>query len=327
MIIQKYTTFDLDAFIARRDAVLNGNSWEHWNATAEEIIAAYRAGERFFWRVYVRSSHELDQPNFTGADLRGAIFSDSIMRDVTFAGANLDRCDFYNTDLRGSRLGKNLRDANLRNADLRNVVISGDLTEANLDHANLRDGRIDGAILHNASARSADMMGILIMNSDFSGIYMRGAKLNRTTISDVNFSDADLSDVDMSDITIESANFDGATVTGVSFTDKSYLYQATIPYHFNWDYLPLVGHILRIHAGNDIRKRVVARYIGHERHNARWQYWLSEDSEVYQLLGADLIPWMIEVLSEYVADSHVAHPNLKSLIKSQISGEGNGQDH
>ena len=89
-------------------------SWAMENMTAQELLAAYAAGER----------------DFSGADLRGAE-----LEKANLSGANLSRAN-----LSEARLGyANLSHANFSGADLREAALYGsDLDGANFDGADLR---------------------------------------------------------------------------------------------------------------------------------------------------------------------------------------------
>jgi len=58
-------------------------SWAMENMTAQELLAAYAAGER----------------NFSGADLSGAYLRKAILDEANLSGANLRNADLFGADL------------------------------------------------------------------------------------------------------------------------------------------------------------------------------------------------------------------------------------
>ncbi len=87
--------------------------------------------------------------DLSGANLRGAVLIDAVLRDANLSGANLRRAD-----LRGAVLiDAVLRDANLSGADLRGAV---------LIDAVLRDANLSGADLRKAVLRNADLSGAVL---------------------------------------------------------------------------------------------------------------------------------------------------------------------
>jgi uncharacterized protein YjbI with pentapeptide repeats len=122
-------------------------SWAMENMTAQELLAAYAAGER----------------NFRQADLSGA----------DLGHANLSGAKFYEANLREAVLiGANLSGADLSFAKLHNA----DLWEANLEGANLWEANLSGAVLGRANLRNTYLEGV-----DFDGAMLDGANFEGAT--------------------------------------------------------------------------------------------------------------------------------------------------
>ena len=110
-------------------------SWAMENMTAQELLAAYAAGER----------------NFSGALLSGANLS----------GADLSGADFSGADLYGANLiGANLSGANLM---LANLML------ANLMLANLSFAEVSGALFCYANLVGVDRQGVFFDNGSLQG--------------------------------------------------------------------------------------------------------------------------------------------------------------
>ncbi|MDA7426561.1 pentapeptide repeat-containing protein [Thalassococcus lentus] len=118
----------------------------------------------------------------------------SDLRTANLSGANLQRVELDNSDLRGS----NLRSANLSGASL----VRAKLEDAKLWNTKLRETDLTGASMQNiqsvsghyfsAQMEGADLTGAVIVDSDFSRASLALAKLNgakfvRNTFFGVNF--------------------------------------------------------------------------------------------------------------------------------------------
>jgi Pentapeptide repeats (8 copies) len=111
--------------------------------TADELLKAYKSGERDFRGAYLRGAY------LRGADLRGVG-----LRDADLRGADLGGADLGGADLGGA----DLRDADLRYANLRGADLGGaDLRGVGLRDADLRDANLRGADLGGADLRGADL--------------------------------------------------------------------------------------------------------------------------------------------------------------------------
>ena len=133
----------------------------------------------------------LEHVRFDGADLTGACFATSdpqkaALKDVSFAGAHLDRCCFRGMAMPGADLsGASMVNALFSSADLTGADLSGTdarqaqfrkarLAGANLAGINLMEGSLAKADIANASFVDAnlyavDMLRAVIENTDFSG--------------------------------------------------------------------------------------------------------------------------------------------------------------
>jgi len=110
------------------------------------------------WNLW-RSAHQLDRPDFSGADLDSAD-----LRGANLSNANLRRAKLKGADLRNALL----MGADLRNADLRD----SDLSAADFSGANLTTGNLSAAELVGTKLSGADLTG-----SPFHGVRMSGATL------------------------------------------------------------------------------------------------------------------------------------------------------
>ena len=145
----------------------------------------------------------LNDADFTGANLRGALF----------AGCHMERTSLHCADLAGA----DLRSANLRRADLRGAVLAGAaLNGAVLDQADMRAAYIavpdvNGClqILPRREGRSSAALNDSDIGADFTNCAMRGVRLCAANLKGANFSGA----------VLDAADFTGAKLTGAVFTD------------------------------------------------------------------------------------------------------------
>jgi uncharacterized protein YjbI with pentapeptide repeats len=145
----------------------------------------------------------LNDADFTGANLRGALF----------AGCHLERAALHCADLTGA----DFRAANLRRADLRGAVLAGAaLNGATMDEADMRAAYIAltdaNGCLHILPRREGRTAGVLSepdVGADFTNCAMRGVRLCSANLKGANFTGA----------VLEAADFTGAKVTGAIFHD------------------------------------------------------------------------------------------------------------
>ena len=157
--------------------------------------------------------------NLTAANLRGAVFRDTILDSSLFRAANLVDSDFQGViSCRDTNFeGAVLTHANLQSIDaIRANFDRANLHEASLDEAFLEDATFVGADMRDskllsASAARADFSGARLAEADFSSAYLVGAVFHGANVSFANFGYSNL----------RGASFDGAH--GVDLAD---FYQA-----------------------------------------------------------------------------------------------------
>jgi uncharacterized protein YjbI with pentapeptide repeats len=105
-----------------------------------------------------------------------------------------------------------LREANLNGANLHGAFLRGaDLGKANLNRANLSN-----AILGGADLSDADLSGANLSRANLGSAILNGANVSRA-----NFSEANLSAADLSGTNLSLANFSGATLSGADLSRAS----------------------------------------------------------------------------------------------------------
>ncbi|MBW4537906.1 MAG: pentapeptide repeat-containing protein [Myxacorys chilensis ATA2-1-KO14] len=115
---------------------------------AQGLQSYYAKGKRDF------AAHDLAMLKLPKADLSGAVFHQSNLRQINLQGANLSNADFGRSSLKHA----NLRDANLVRAYLSNADLEGaDLRGADLSHAYLLNANLRGTNLCGANLTGAKL--------------------------------------------------------------------------------------------------------------------------------------------------------------------------
>lgn len=180
----------------------------------EELLERYSTGERDF--SFIRALKHLKVP--PGCDLSG----------ISLQGCNFHEVDFGEVILVGADLsGVTYSYANFRNANLRSANISAatfwektDLSGADLSFANLRKLTVEDVIFQGAILIGTDLSESYIKGADFRAASFAKVNLCDAWISSSNFRDADLADVDLSTMKqwalneTAGANLDGAIMPG-----------------------------------------------------------------------------------------------------------------
>jgi uncharacterized protein YjbI with pentapeptide repeats len=163
---------------------------------------------------------------FDRANLTNAIFYNSYLPDVSFAGAiirgarfhqasSLSESQLYSTasyqarDLRGTQLSRLLEGWSFRDQDLTGAVF---------DEATARNVDWSGANLTGASFMRADLQG-----ENLAGLTIQGAQLDSANVQGVSFIGANLEQADLNGAKSSSANYSSSTLqkAGLSYANLS----------------------------------------------------------------------------------------------------------
>ena len=183
-----------------------------------------------------RKENPTIQPDFIGADLRGADFSlpeinqrhgtgkflyglvQSRRRSINPSRFGLD---FHGADLSGARLnGANLKNANLSGAILKSTKLTqadlrvanffeADLTEATLVEADLSNANLGSSNMHKANLGEANLRGAILVQAKMDGAILTWADLRKARLDQADLTKADFS----------HANLTGCLLLGATLTD------------------------------------------------------------------------------------------------------------
>jgi uncharacterized protein YjbI with pentapeptide repeats len=137
----------------------------------------------------------LSNADLVRATLFGTILANANMKGADLAGARIDRCSFYQADLRSVRFfdlavvtDSDFERANLSGLKLPNLGISyfpkmqgailtnADLSFVNLRGADLKEADLRGANLRRADLKGADLRGANLTGADRTGAEVAGSK-------------------------------------------------------------------------------------------------------------------------------------------------------
>jgi uncharacterized protein YjbI with pentapeptide repeats len=150
----------------------------------------------------------LNNQDFTKAELSGVLLNRSSLIGANFSNANLSLAIFRDADLSQA----NFRKTNLRQAAFYGAKSIGtDFTGANFSKAKLVYAKLKGALLRNANLSNADLKFAELQQVDLTGANLTNADLSNTDLSDANLRHANLT----------GANLTGATLVGATMPDGS----------------------------------------------------------------------------------------------------------
>lgn len=157
----------------------------------------------------------LDKANLSGADLagacmRGATLQSAELRHAMLEDAVLEAANLRFADLRDALLDNaNLAHADIWGADLEGAVLTrANLTEVSLNEANLRHADLSESNLRNAKLDSACLHGANLRAADLTGTRMKGANFREAVLVDANLHGLNLLNCDLTNIWVAGALLD-----------------------------------------------------------------------------------------------------------------------
>lgn len=197
-----------------------------------QVEAALAAKESLVDRDFTGA--DLSGLDFSACDLSGTFLERAKLAGCSFRGANVERVVFARADLTGADFhGAKATGANFGEADLTGAKLTGgvDLSQtvfirATLDRADLTGAKLDEAQISEAKCDRTTFAGIgatglVVLKGDFRGVDLRGAKLEKSVVLNVDLSGADLTGasflrMSFVDVIIEDACLRGIKLERVS---------------------------------------------------------------------------------------------------------------
>jgi uncharacterized protein YjbI with pentapeptide repeats len=167
----------------------------------------------------------LDDADFTGADLGGAVLRQASAARTSFYGANLSLADMTliqaaGADLRGANLcGARLNGALLDGADMRRAVLASahdgfqlirpaelSVSLNGVDLSEAEAGKVDFSY---CSLKGARLRGTNLRGAVFTGAILEGADLTGAQVIGTTFRDAVLTGVDVAALNLPASSLEG----------------------------------------------------------------------------------------------------------------------
>jgi uncharacterized protein YjbI with pentapeptide repeats/ABC-type phosphate transport system substrate-binding protein len=154
--------------------------------------------------------------DWNNEDLQSAVLIQSVARQ-----SNLDQVDFSRADLTGMNLnrsslnGTNLTGAQLIGADLRETLLSGALfINTNLSGAQFSKADLTGAALTTSDLSAANFSETRLVNSNLSRLNLSGAFMDEAQMAGINLERANLAGAQISRADLSSANLQETDLRG-----------------------------------------------------------------------------------------------------------------
>ncbi len=167
----------------------------------------------------------LMRANFTGTNLAEAILAGANLRDAKLVGANLTEADLTGATLLKADLsraiatgadftGARLRSANLCGATANDAIFAtADLSEANASGANFAAADLCETRLHRTDFTGANLAEAALENAWGRGVKAVGANLTNVRAANARFSEADFREANAADSVWETADLYGVNFT------------------------------------------------------------------------------------------------------------------
>ena len=190
--------------------------------------------------------------DFTGANLRGAVFHGGEISYTNFSNAKLFRTDFsrvemnnvnlHETDLRNTILPELIQSSNLTSVNLNNKNLEGydffgvNFESANLSGANLTEATFYGedtddvlqiSNLTGANLENANLQRAVLSNCNLYAAVLKNANLTGAILWGANLQNADLRGANLSRADLRNADLRGADLTGVNL-ENTYMFGTNI---------------------------------------------------------------------------------------------------
>jgi uncharacterized protein YjbI with pentapeptide repeats len=207
--------------------------WVKWGIAAGVLIGLALILRQFVFTTDTSES-EINPADLARnqAITKQAAFEESdrgrLIKEKQCVGCNLNNQDFTKAELSGVSLNRSsLIGANFSNANLSLAIFrDADLSQANFRKTNLRQAAFygaksigtdfTGANFSKAKLVYAKLKGALLRSANLSNANLKFAELQQVDLTSANLTNADLSNTDLSDANLRHANLTGANLTGAN---------------------------------------------------------------------------------------------------------------
>ena len=206
-----------------KEIVEESNINKSFKLTPEEFVKQINEGKRNFSGLVLVGDKEikavnLENINFSNADLSGARFIDCNLKWAKLINANLNNTEFMRSNFWGADLhGANLVNANISGANL----TYANLVSTNLKSANLTMAMLPGANLWGTIADGANISGANLTYVNFTRAKLNGANLSKAKLPGCNFWSAELIGANLSDAILENTVFTLANLSNATIINSN----------------------------------------------------------------------------------------------------------
>ncbi len=170
-----------------------------WHSTVPNKIYPGDAPPKSELQALVDEGHSLEGFVLVDMDLRnislkGANLRRALLREARLHKSKFTECDFYQADLRGSKLiGAMFRHCDLTLADFEGAIMQeADFSGSNLYEANLQDAELEGAKLIDVNLGGATLINANLFGTDLQYSNLHDAIFENANLECANLSYADL---------------------------------------------------------------------------------------------------------------------------------------
>jgi len=163
-------------------------------------------------------AQDLSGKDFSGLDLKNAIFHYANLDSVVFENANLEDADFRFAKMDNIVL----KNANLKNAKLPRAEINkADLSGADFSGAYLSGIIIKNSNLDNVKFKDTNLRGVKFLNNSIDGAIFENVDLTYASLERLDFSNTQISNSKLNGVSAYLSGFDGLDFSSLNIVGTS----------------------------------------------------------------------------------------------------------
>lgn len=181
----------------------------HWKVTKEELLAAYKNGDRNFKRIEL-TNIDLSNYDFSGANFNGAYFF-----NVSLVNSNFAECSMADIVIENSRLDY----CNFHKIKAMSITFS----LCNLRYTNFTEAKINYAEFFNSNLFNTSFIKADVSNSQFYMTSMTSTSCNQTNFENTKFENVDFTDSYLIKTSFRNSHFINVSLLNAHFEETNLL--------------------------------------------------------------------------------------------------------